>query len=102
MPQTFCRHCGAVIAFVKITATGKTLPVSVPAHPEGNVVAIKSRSGMRGWVISKDNPAPVPLGLYKRYRAHFADCSRGELKKRSEAVPAPGNKDTESAQLGLF
>ncbi len=79
-----CESCGARLLFVKMTATGRRMPVDVFPVVDGNVCARLIGVTLHGFVISKDHP---PVGApYKRYAAHFGTCPDRE---QADPKPAP-------------
>lgn len=69
-----CDSCGAQIVFVRMTYTGKRLPVDPFPVADGNVCARRVGSNLHGWVISDEHPAGGPP-VYLRYAAHFGTCA---------------------------
>lgn len=83
-----CHDCGARVVFVKMTYTGKRLPVDPLPVADGNVCARRVGNYLHGWVISAEHPAGVPP-IYQRYVAHHATCAdRPPPKEKPEPPPA--------------
>jgi hypothetical protein len=76
------------VVFVKMTYTGKRLPVDPLPVADGNVCARRVGNYLHGWVISAEHPAGGPP-IYQRYVAHHATCAdRPAPKERPEPPPA--------------
>lgn len=76
-----CRDCHDPIRFVRMTATGKSLPVNPSPNPDGNVAARLLAGQLVGFVISQDN-RPGPLDRH-RFIAHHATCEAIKRKPKS-------------------
>lgn len=70
-----CQKCDARIVFVRMTYTGKRLPVDPLPVADGNVCARRVGANLHGWVISDEHPPGVPVQTYQRYAAHFGTCA---------------------------
>lgn len=83
-----CQSCRARIVFVRMTATGKSVPVDPIPVDDGNVCALTRPGGrLVGYVISEAHPA---LPGYTRYSAHFGTCpSRQKAPPKPAPEPAP-------------
>ena len=68
-----CDQCGQRIAFVKMLATGKRMPIDPFPVADGNVCARPIGRQLHGYVISDQRPANPSM---KRYAAHFGTCPR--------------------------
>lgn len=90
-PLAECNACGSPIRFVRMTATGKALPVNPLTNTKGNVAARIVGGVLVGFVISRDHrPGPLdPL----RFLAHQASC---------EARTTPSTTPTPAADEPLF
>lgn len=82
-----CRDCGAVVRWVK-TRAGKSMPVNPVPDPRGNIAATLVAGGryVDGRVITKLDPAALGETVF---RAHWADCPRGERTTRPKPKPTP-------------
>lgn len=80
-----CSSCGARVTFVKMTYTGKRLPVDPIPVADGNVSARLIGSQLHGYVISDEHPHGPPN---VRYAAHFGTCpDRPAPKPRPDPPP---------------
>jgi hypothetical protein len=80
-----CDDCGARVVFVKMTATGKRVPVDPIPVADGNVCARIIGNQLHGYVVSKDKPAERP---FNRYAAHFGTCP-DRPRPEPKAAPEP-------------
>jgi hypothetical protein len=81
-----CHDCKARVVFVKMTYTGKRLPVDPIPVADGNVCARRIGNNLHGWVVSAEHPAGPGI---TRYTAHHATCAdRPPPKGKPEPPPA--------------
>jgi hypothetical protein len=82
-----CEACGQVIAFVKMVATGKRVPIDPFPVADGNVCARAIGQSLHGYVISAQRgPSPA----FTRYAAHFGTCpDRERPEPKPTEPPAP-------------
>lgn len=77
-----CRKCGAQIAYVTMAATGRRMPVDVPASKIGTIAAKRLGATLQhGYMITA--LAPLQEG-YLPFVTHFAACD-----PEHKAVPRP-------------
>lgn len=82
-----CTKCDAQIVFVRMTYTGKRLPVDPIPVADGNVCARRIGAGLHGWVISAEHP-PGTTPIYQRYAAHHGTCAdKPPPKPKPQAPP---------------
>lgn len=87
-----CQECGQRIVFVKMTVTGKRVPVDPIPVADGNVCARLIGQNLHGYVISADHPAELP---FHRFAAHFGTCPdrakpmRGMTERRAGRYREP-------------
>lgn len=83
-----CSKCGARIVFIRMTYTGKRLPVDPLPVADGNVCARRIGNNLHGWVISAEHP-PAGPPIYQRYAAHFGTCAdKPPAQPKPEPPPA--------------
>lgn len=81
-----CRDCQAPIRFVRMTATGKALPVDPTPNPLGTVAAQLKAGKLVGFVISHDHHAGP---LDRRFTPHHASCEARKTPKKPAPEPHP-------------
>lgn len=86
MPAPSCNRCGATLKFVRMAATGRSLPVNAVPDPSGSIAARWTGERWAGGYTLRSGEAPKPG--FKVFRAHFADCKTEPKKTRSEAASA--------------
>lgn len=91
-----CRDCQAPIRFVRMTTTGRSMPVNPKPDPSadhpGAVAATLRGSQLVGFVITRDH-LPGPLDLY-RFRPHYASCEKRSTKSTTTTThPEPVHPD---------
>lgn len=86
-PLAECAACGEPIRFVRMTATGRPLPVNPLTNEKGNVAARIVGGVLTGFVISRDHrPGPLdPL----RFLAHHATCEARKTSTTPTAADQP-------------
>lgn len=76
-----CRHCGRPIAWVKVNATGKPMPIDPQQANDGNVYVSHSNGHLGAVVATRDGPRPPGIP----FMPHFATCP--VLNKRKPTEP---------------
>jgi hypothetical protein len=80
-----CNGCHDPIRFVRMTATGRAMPVNPSPSPDhGTIAARLSGGSLVGFVITKDH-RPGPLDSF-RFVPHYATC---ETQKPKSTTPTP-------------
>lgn len=76
--MTTCKTCPAEILWVH-TANGSMMPVDAAPNPGGNVLVMRTATGLHGYVLGKDRQ-PDPRGTL--HTTHWATCPNPPKRKR--------------------
>ena len=86
-----CRDCHEPIRFVRMTVSGRAMPVNPAPNPEGIVAARLRGPSLTGHVISAEHPHTDAYPY--RFTPHWYSCTRR---------PAPAPAPPPDPQPGLF
>lgn len=82
-----CRECADPIRFVRMTTSGRAMPVNPTPNPDRGTIAARLVGGeLLGFVISKDH-RPSPLDSF-RFVPHYATCEAQQKPKSTTPTPA--------------
>lgn len=72
--MSVCRSCDQPIRWVKMSLSGKKMPIDPRPHAAGNLKLLALTEGdlPLAAYIRSDDVAPTPPG--QRYRSHFSTC----------------------------
>jgi hypothetical protein len=71
--MSVCKSCDAPIRWVKMAATGKSMPLDVQRSASGNIV-LDEKTGLGGFALPGDERP--------RYVSHFATCPNAKQHRR--------------------
>lgn len=91
MSTPVCHDCGATIRWVR-TRAGKAMPVNPVPDRSGNVAAVRvgANQYVEARVVTRADP---PASDETVFRAHWADCTRGEERTPRPATPQPTQQE---------
>lgn len=78
--MTICKTCKAPIRWVKLSKTGKNIPLDPEPSPEGNVYI--STSG-RALVLDKDLVKRAKAADEPLHTSHFATCPQADAHRKA-------------------
>ena len=79
-----CRRCDAILKFVRMADTGKSMPVNPIPDPTGLICARKVGDRWAGGYTLKSGEQP--RAGFTVFRSHYADCPVNQVKHtRGEA-----------------
>lgn len=87
-----CRDCLVPITFVRISNTGRVLPVDPAPDEDGNVFARMVGGSLAGHVRTKDEHLPAGWSVFMPHHATCQIASRGRKRALgpSKAPTLPG------------